>query len=54
MSTDLLARYYQKNKERLKKKLVKGVQIFSRRKKQKVRIWLGMILKILLSMRNKG
>ena len=34
MSKNLLAKYYQENKERLQKKLVKDIKIFLRKKKK--------------------
>ena len=40
MSEDSPTRYYQKNKERLQKRLVKGITIFPKRGKQKARAWL--------------
>ena len=40
MSKNLLAKYCQKNKERLQKKLVKDIKIFVKKKNKKVRIWL--------------
>ena len=42
MSRDLSVRYYQKNKEKNKKKqksLVKDIKILGKKKKQKARIW---------------
>lgn len=36
MSKDLLAEYYQKNKEMLQKRFVKGIKIFSNKE---VEIW---------------
>ena len=38
MPKNLSAKYYQENKERLQKKLVKDIKIFL--KKKKTRIWL--------------
>ena len=35
MSKNLSAKYYQENKERLQKKLVKGIKIFLKKKKKK-------------------
>ena len=35
MSKDLSAKYYQENKERLQKKLVKDIEIFLKKKKKK-------------------
>ena len=35
MSKDLSAKYYQKNKERLQKKLVKDIKLFLKNKKKK-------------------
>ena len=47
MSQNLLAKYYQENKDRLqKKKLVKNIKIFLKKKK-KVTIWLRTLQKSL-------
>ena len=40
MSKNLSAKYCQKNRERLQKKLVKDIKIFVKKKNKKVRIWL--------------
>ena len=40
MSKNLSAKYYQENKERLQKKLVKNVKIFLKKKKKEAIIWL--------------
>ena len=40
MSKNLSAKYCQKSKERLQKKLVKDIKIFVKKKNKKVRIWL--------------
>ena len=45
MSKNLSAKYCQKNKERLQKKLVKDIKIFVKKKNKKVRIWLWMLQK---------
>ena len=37
MSKNLSAKYYQENKERLQKKLVKDIKIFRKKKKKKKR-----------------
>ena len=39
MPKNLSAKYYQENKERLQKKLVKDIKIFLKKKKKKTRIW---------------
>ena len=39
MSKNLSAKYYQENKERLQKKLVKDTKIFLKKKKKKATIW---------------
>ena len=39
MSKDSAAKYYQNNKERLQKKLMKDTKVFLRKKKEKARIW---------------
>ena len=39
MPKNLSAKYYQENKERLQKKLVKDIKIFLKKKKEKARIW---------------
>ena len=36
MSKDSSAKYYQKNKERLQKKLLKGIKIFLKKRKTKI------------------
>ena len=41
MSKNLSAKYYQENKERLQKKLVKDIKIFLKEKKQKKRQYGG-------------
>ena len=39
MSKDSSAKYYQNNKERLKKKLMKDIKVFVKRKKKKATLW---------------
>ena len=39
MSKNLSTKYYQENKERPKKKLVKDIEIFLKKKKKKATIW---------------
>ena len=39
MSKKLSVKYYQENKERLQKKLVKDIKIFLKKKKKKATIW---------------
>ena len=45
MSKDSSAKYYQNDKERLQKKLLKDIKAFLKNKKKKVTIWLWMIQK---------
>ena len=40
MSKNFSAKYYQENKERLLKKLVKDIKIVLKRKRKKAKIWL--------------
>ena len=40
MSKNLSAKYYQENKERLQKKLVKDIKIVLKRKRKKGTTWL--------------
>ena len=40
MSKNLSAKYYQENKERLQKMLVKNIKIFLKKKTKKATIWL--------------
>ena len=47
MSKYLSVKYYQKNKERLQKKLVKDIKIFLKKKKKKTTIWSSMLQKFL-------
>ena len=46
MSKDSSAKYYQNNKERLQKMVVKGIKVLKRRKKKKATIWYRKIKKI--------
>ena len=39
MSIDSSAKYYQDNKERIQRKLLKGIKVFLKNKKKKVIIW---------------
>ena len=54
MSNDSSAKYYQKNKERLQKKLVKGIKIFLKKRKTKISKMAPNNIKIFLKMKNKG
>ena len=45
MSKDSSAKYYQNDKERLQKKLLKDIKAFLKNKKKKVTIWSWMIQK---------
>ena len=55
MSKNLSAKYYQENKERLqKKKLVKDIKIFLRKKKKKSDNTVRDNTKIYLKMKNKS
>ena len=54
MSKKLSAKYYQENKERLKKKLVKDIKMFLKKKKKKSNIMVVNITKTLQKMKNKG
>ena len=40
MSKDSSAKYYQDNKERLQKRLVKGMKVFPKKTKKKATKWL--------------
>ena len=39
MSIDSSAKYYQDNKERIQRKLLKGIKVFLENKKKKVTTW---------------
>ena len=54
MSKKLSAKYYQENKERLQKKLVKDIKMFLKKKKKKSNIMVVNITKTLQKMKNKG
>ena len=45
MSKSLSATYYQENKERLQKKLMKDIKIFLNKKRKKAAIWLRTLQK---------
>ena len=53
MSKNLSAKYYQENKERLQKKLVKDIKIFLRKKKKKSKNMEVNFTKISQKMKNK-
>ena len=53
MCKKLLAKYYQENKERLQKKLVKDIKIFLRKKKKKSNNMVVNVTKISQKMKNK-
>ena len=53
MSKKLSAKYYQENKERLQKKLVKDIKMFLKKKKKKSNIMVVNITKTLQKMKNK-
>ena len=54
MSKNSLAKYYQNNKERLQKKLVKGIKVFLRKKKKNSNNMFINNIKIYQEMRNKS
>ena len=54
MTKKLSAKYYQENKERLQKKLVKDIKMFLKKKKKKSNIMVVNITKTLQKMKNKG
>ena len=54
MSEDSAAKYYQNNKERLPKKLVKDIKIFLRKKKKKSNNAVLNYTKISQKMKNKS
>ena len=54
MSKDSLSKYYQNNKERFQKKLVKYVKIFLRKKKKKRHNMVAKDTKIYLKMKDKS
>ena len=54
MCKKLLAKYYQENKERLQKKLVKDIKIFLRKKKKKSNNMVVNVTKISQKMKNKS
>ena len=54
MSEDSPTRYYQKNKERLQKRLVKGITIFPKKRKTKSKSMVVNSIKFFLGMKNKG
>ena len=54
MSKYLSVTYYQKNKERLQKKLVKDIKIFLKKKKEKSSNMVKYVTKISQKMKNKS
>ena len=54
VSKNSSAKYYQGNKERLKKKLVKDIKIFPRKKKEKSKNMVVNYTKIYQKMKNKS
>ena len=54
MSKNLLAKYYQENKERLQRKIMKDIKIFLKKKKQKSGNMVVNITKISQKMKNKS
>ena len=54
MSKNLSAKYYQKNKERLQKKLSKDIKIFLKKKKKESNTMTVNVTKISKKMKNKS
>ena len=54
MSKILSANYYQGNKERLQKKLVKDIKIFLKKKKKKSNNMVFNVIKIFQNMQKRG
>ena len=54
MSKNVSAKYYQENKERVQKKLVKDIKIFLKKKKKKSDNMVMNITKIFQKMKNKS
>ena len=54
MSENLPAKYYQENKERLQKKLMKDIKIFLKKKKRKSNNMVVNVTKISQKMKNKS
>ena len=54
MSKNLSAKYYQANKERLQKKLVKDIKIFIKKKKKKSNNMAVNVTKIFQKKKNKS
>ena len=54
MSKNLSAKYYQKNKERLQKKLSKDIKIFLKKKKKESNTMAVNVTKISKKMKNKS
>ena len=53
MPKPLSANYYQRNKERVQKKLVKDIKIFLKKKKEKKKNMVVNVTKISQKMKNK-
>ena len=53
MSKTLLAKYYQENKDRLQKKLVKDIKIFLKKKKKKSYNMVMNVKKVSQKIKNK-
>ena len=54
MSKTLSAKYYQENKERLQKKLMKDIKMFLMKKKEKSNNMVANVTKIFQKMKNKS
>ena len=54
MSKTLSSKYYQENKEKLQKKLVKDINIFMKKKKKKSHNMVVNVTKISQKMKNKS
>ena len=54
MSKNLSGQYYQENKERLRKKLLKDIKIFLNKKKKKSNNMIVNVKKISQKMKNKS
>ena len=54
MSKNVSAKYYQENKERLQKKLLKDIKIFLKKKKKKSHNMVMNVTEISQNMKNKN
>ena len=54
ISKNLSAKYYQKNKEKIQKKLLKDIRIFSKEEKEKKNNMVMNVTKISQKMKNKS